>query len=329
MNSFRTMFPIFGVIAVLAGCSAESSTNGNVDSASNAQSKSTVAKDVRAPEGKGFHARMHGGPEFLLFAALREDIKLTPEQRTTIEGLVAQNKPKEPSEKARAEVRDPARVASLAAGIRAGKVDAALLKSTHEGHEAAMKERTAANASALATLHKTLTKEQRVALVDAMAANRAKHEGKEHKFGRPGAEGQERHPAMHDMHEGRAPLDGLLEGLDLTSAQQETIRTKTAAITGPSDADREAMKTKFEAMKKDREAKLQSFKNDEFDATAFVAPPVNADAAAHKQSHAARMAEQLSVVVSVLDAAQREKLAQKIEQGPPARPQGHMGRPAR
>jgi hypothetical protein len=64
-------------------------------------------------------------------------------------------------------------------------------------------------------------------------------------------------------------------------------------------------------------AKLQTFKTDSFDAKAFVAPP--ADAAAMKRGVGNphdHMAKELSVIVSVLNADQREKLAQKIEKGP-------------
>jgi len=63
------------------------------------------------------------------------------------------------------------------------------------------------------------------------------------------------------------------------------------------------------------DAKLQSFKGDSFDANAFVTPP----AGMPKFDGANRMAKDLQVVVSVLDPAQREKLAQKIELGPQAR----------
>ena len=69
-------------------------------------------------------------------------------------------------------------------------------------------------------------------------------------------------------------------------------------------------------MKTAMDAKLQSFKSDSFDAKAFVAPPANAPKIGGPADH---MAKELSAVVSVLTPAQREKLAQKIEQGPPAR----------
>ena len=103
----------------------------------------------------------------------------------------------------------------------------------------------------------------------------------------------------------------LTEGLDLTQAQTDQIKAKLEADrpARPSEAD-------FTAMKAAMDAKLQSFKADDFDAKAFVSPPANAPKLGAASDH---MAKQLNAVVSVLTAEQREKLAQKIEQGPPAR----------
>jgi hypothetical protein len=87
------MFPILGVVAVLAGCSGSESTNTGVSA--NAISATTTSEK---PAGEGPHAgRPHrggpgGGPDFLVFAALHENIDLTAEQRSTIEGLVEQGK---------------------------------------------------------------------------------------------------------------------------------------------------------------------------------------------------------------------------------------------
>ncbi|MEO8797095.1 MAG: Spy/CpxP family protein refolding chaperone, partial [Polyangiaceae bacterium] len=105
--------------------------------------------------------------------------------------------------------------------------------------------------------------------------------------------------------------------LNLTQAQKDAIKTKMEADK-PSDADREAMKAKRETMHKERTAKLETFASDTFDATAFVTRP--ADAANGPKVD--RRAKKLAIITSVLDASQREKLAQKIEQGPQMREHG-------
>lgn len=294
MKPFRTMFPILGVVAVLAGCSgAESANTGVASNALTAQGSS--ASDTAAkPEGRqgGHRHGPGGGPDFLVFAALHDDIGLRADQRATIEGLVEKGRP---SEGRRAP--DEAKTAEIAAAIRAGNVDASKLKAA-DG--AGFEQRRAKAAERLATLHATLTKEQRAALVDAVVAKRV--------------EGPKRGGPKADRPEGRhegGPRGHLLGGLDLTQAQKDQIEAKLAADrpARPSEADRAAMK---QAM----DAKLQSFKADTFDAKAFVAPPANAP---KMGSPAAHMAKELNAIVSVLTPAQREQLAQKIEQGPPAR----------
>lgn len=308
MKSFRSMFPILGVVAVLAGCSGSESTNtGQGSSAISATTTSEKPEEGRPHAGRPMHGPGHGGPDFLVFAALHENsINLTAEQRSTIEGLIEKREGGPRGEHAERPAPDKAKTAELAAAIRSGKIDAARLQPNRDGAkmESLHQERQAKSAEKLATLHKTLTKEQRSALVDAIVAKQAKHgEGKpegrpEGKFaGRPHGEG--------------GPMGHLTEGLDLTQAQKDQIKAKLDADrpAPPSEADRTAMKAAMDA-------KLQSFKADNFDANAFVAPPANAPKLGAPSDH---MAKELNAVVSVLTAEQREKLAQKIEQGPPTR----------
>lgn len=313
MNSFRTLFPVLGVIAALAGCSAETGANNGVDTANALQAKTALSNPSTERAGKDGHAfagRHHGGPDFLVFAALHENIGLSAEQRSTIEGLVAQSRPKDPPQP------DKARTAALASAIRAGNVEASTFQADAESHDARMKEHAAKSAQNLATLHETLTKEQRAALVDAIVAKQAKHER-----GPRGERGERPEGREH------GPLGHLVAGLDLTQEQQAQLKAKLDAErpAAPSEADREAMKAKFESMKKAMDAKLQTFKEGTFDANAFVTPPAGA-AKGGPQGHGDRMAKDLSIVVSVLTPAQREQLAKKIEQGPPVRPQMREGR---
>ena len=245
----------------------------------------------------------------MLVAALREPLNLSAEQKSTIEGALAANAPKAPP------AFDKTRVATLAAGIRAGKVDATM--TMRSGADSEMAAHQAASAKALATLHATLTPDQRRALVDAIAKRAAEHGPKDGMAGGP----------PHDRAGGPppgGPMGGLLEGLDLTQAQRDAIRTKLDAQR-PAPTDREAMKAQHEAFRTAMQAKLQTFASDSFDAAAFVAPPPGALKGGPGE-HADRMAAELAIITSVLEPAQREKLATKIEQGPPARPATPAGK---
>jgi Spy/CpxP family protein refolding chaperone len=276
MKSFRTVLLV--AASVIVGCSSPESPN--TGAASNAVTTTPAKEDHEK------HPRAHvGGPELLIFAALHEPINLTAEQRSTIEGLVHRPKPE-----GGRPAPDKAKTAELASAIRAGTIDAAKLHADHQPN--LLKEHTAALAAKIATLHQTLTRDQRAALVDAVAAKHQHH----------------RAVAHHELPlRGEGHLGHLLDGLDVTQAQRDQIHAKLEAErpAPPTEAD-------IAAMKKEHEAKLQSFKDETFDANAFVAPPAQLRAS----SLADRMAKDLQIVVSVLTPEQREKLAQKIEQHP-------------
>ena len=315
MKTIRTLLPLLGILTGLVACSGESATGAGAEAAGTSQGKAVAQEDGKPGPGRP-HMMMPPGPGMLLFAALHEDIALTPAQRTTLQGLVDANRPTPPDANA---AGGKEKAAALAAAVRAGKVDATTLQPS-QGAMEAHKEHAAKLASSLTTLHDTLTKEQREKLVDAIAAKAKDHgPGKgPHEGGkRPGP--PEGGPEAHGPH-GHGPMH-LLEGIDLTDAQRKSIEEKLAAArpAPPSEADREAMRAKHEEMKKAFGAKLQSFKADAFDANAFVTPPEGAPKGP-PAGHADHLAKELSIVLSVLDPAQREKLAAKIEQGPPARP---------
>jgi Spy/CpxP family protein refolding chaperone len=280
---------------MLAACSGQTAEGNLADeakltSAVSAEGINAKAKDNQGERGDKHHARKpHGGPDMLVFAALREPINLTAEQKATIEGL----RPKGPP------APDKARTTQLAAAIRSGNVSAL---PAMPGPEA----RFAESAKALATLHATLTKEQRAALVDAVSKRHAEHGPKE---GAPPRGERE----MRPHHEG-GPMGHMLEGLDLTQAQKDAIKSKLDAQrpAPPTDEQRDAMKKQHETMRTEMQARLKTFANDTFDANAFVKPPGNAP---QMKAHV----DPLSVIVPVLTQAQREKLAARIEQGPPPR----------
>jgi Spy/CpxP family protein refolding chaperone len=300
MKSLRILIPTLGIVAALAGCSSGNEAGASSGTTTVAQAQSTDAGARPGHPHGGPRRGHHGGPETLVFAALHEEISLTPAQRSTIEGLVPHDRPAERGP-------DASRTAALAAAIRSGNVDAAALAAPRPD-AAAMQARVASSAKALATLHDTLTKEQRSLLVDAVTS-------KGH--GGPPHDGPPRGPGADPRGPG-GPLGGLLDELGLSAAQRAQIEAKLAADrpSAPSDADREAMKARHEEMKKALDARLASFKADAFDANAFVAPPAGAPAAGPPE-HDDRIAKELAAIVSVLDASQREKLAARIEQGPP------------
>ncbi len=106
----------------------------------------------------------------------------------------------------------------------------------------------------------------------------------------------------------------MLQGLELSDDQRAKVKAAFDEK-APSEADRDAMKARHEAFRKTMQERLQSFANDAFDGSAFVAMPKD-DAKGGPEMMAGRMVKALAVVVPILDAGQREALAKNIEQGP-------------
>jgi Spy/CpxP family protein refolding chaperone len=294
MKSLRTkiMIPMFALFASLAACSGQAPNEG---SASTANAVGVTAATI---ENQPHHHAPHmRGPESLLFASLHEDIGLSADQKTKIESALATLKP------AGDKPDFAAHQKAVADAIRAGKIDVAALQPPPPD-AAQMDAHRAKLAAALDVLHATLTKDQRTALVNAID-KRMESEHGPGKFDGKKFEGKK---------EGFGPMH-LLEGLDLTKDQTDAIHAKLAAnAPAPkTDAEKEAMKAKHEEMKKEMEARLQTFVADDFDAKAFVAPPKDAPA---MMAHENPMLKDLAVIVPILTPAQREKLATKIEQGP-------------
>ncbi len=300
MKSIRSMMtiPAFALFATVAACGSQSATDGKGTSTTPVAAQ---AKD----HPPGPHMMGYAGPGMLLFAALREPINLTDAQRKTIEGLVEDLRAKGPPPGA------PDR-AALAAAIRAGKIDVAALEPKTKPD---MTAHNAEVAKALTTLHSTLTSEQRVALVAAVKEHTAEHHG----GGPPPEKGEGM--KMHHGGPGGGPMH-MFADLDLTQAQKDAIKKELDANhpAPPTDAEREEMKKHREAMRTEMDARLDKFASPNFDANAFVAPPANAPPKMGPGFHRDQFLKDLAVVVPILTPAQREKLAQKIEKGPPAPP---------
>jgi Spy/CpxP family protein refolding chaperone len=350
------VWSVLSLVAVLAGCGADAS-GGPTDSsvASNGSGEATgeatgsteqklsgdgagtatskglsdraadraAGKADRAGEEGGRHGRRGRGhrgppgPDFMLTAALH-DLTLTDAQKTTIEAALEKARPAAPPQMR----GDRTPFAALAAGVRAGKVDATALAASMPEHRPDA-DRIASVSAALETLHATLSPEQRRTLVDTISKRAHEHgpgrgpDGAHHAGPGRDARGNGEHHAGPGRGDHRGgPLGHMLAGLDLTEAQRTSI-DKIFSASKPSEADHEAMKQRFEAMQAGMKARLESFAADSFDAKAFAAPPAGVDARGPRD-HAERMGKDLSAVVAVLEPAQREKLATMLESGPPS-----------
>lgn len=311
-------------LAGLPGCVDEGGSPRSPDVAEGAAPLAAQgAGDEEAGGPAGPHARPRGhhgpgGPEHLLRAALHE-LELSDAQRSAIEGALAKlpERPMGPPPEASAVF------SALAEGVRAGKVDPAAVAAKGGGAPpAGFEEHRAAVAGALETLHATLTKEQRRALVDAVAERMEGREPRGERSG-PRGPGGARDPGGPGGPPGGGPLGFLLDRLDLTEAQRDAIDSALEAQR-PAGEDVEAMKKRHEAMRAAMSARIEGFAADSFDAKAFLAPPEGAGLPEPGQ-HLQRMAETFAVVVPLLQPAQREALAALLEQGPPAPPRGPRG----
>ncbi len=321
MKTFRAsmILPLFGLLASLAACGAQAPSDGT---GSTSSSVNTPAPGAQSNPGE-HHFGMHKGhgPAGLLFAALHEPINLTTDQRTTIEALVATLKPAAPMPPP-----NDAHKTALVAAIRAGQIDTTALALDIKPELVDHSAREVALAKALTTLHDTLSSEQRSLLVMGIEKKMADGPkgGPDHKWNKN--EKNEKNDQVEHKHPGGFGPMGMLKDLDLTKEQSDAIQAKLAANepAAPSDADITAMKAQHETFKKEMDARLQTFADANFDATAFLAKPQGAP---DKPAFAGKgpmdhMLKDLAVIVPLLTKEQREKLATKIEQGPKDHP--HM-----
>lgn len=326
-SSFRSLATVslFGLMSVLAGCGGQAGGTdvAAVDSALSANvatvASAAASSDANAPKPMGTHLqrRGHRGPESLAFAALRAPINLTADQRTKIETALKESRAAVKDSSAPTKEERVARASALASAIRSGNVAALESKSDAGKPEERAKrfeERAAAGAKMLATVHDTLTKDQRVALVAALSKHADQPRGDAERSERVRT-AESKTATVDGREHGRRGMKGLLAGLDLTQAQKDALHQKFEAAK-PTDAERTAMKAKREAARTERTARLQTFVNDSFDAKAFVTPTASQIAAKDLGRGQNGRAKRLAVLTSVLDAAQREKLAARIEQSP-------------
>lgn len=261
-----------------------------------------AATDKADHARKGGHERMrrgrpgHGmrGPESLLVTALRE-LELSDAQSAVVEdALDALPRPD------RGERPDAAVMRALADGVRAGDVDLDAVLA--DAGDATARQRDGL-AAALTTLHETLTPAQRRELVDTVIAEMDAHEPPKGMRGPP--------PGKMRGRGGRGgETKGPFADLDLTEAQRDAV---DAALEGDRPAEPKDMKEHFADMKERMQDKLETFAAATFDAEAFIAPPADAPS---PRAHIERFARAVAAVAPLLDADQREELADRLEGGP-------------
>lgn len=317
----------FGLSLLLAaglfvtGCQTTESTA--VQDGDDAEAQAQLSES----EGRPPHGRMRGhGPGDIFFVAL-EVLDLTPEERATIENLANDLRPPAPPE-GKHGPSDEQRKA-LADAVRAGKVDAT--KFAEDAPPAPPADMHEKLVGAIQKLHDMLTPEERTKLVAALDARAPegpppgerpdgpppgehphargergeRHEGGPPPGGRMGPAGPGGEHAGPPM--GGPPIEHMLDDLGVSDAQKTRILAALdAAGLGKPPAPPEDHADR-------RRAFGEAFVKDGFRAADDLpAPP----AFKARPSHAAVLA----IIVPELDDAQRAKLAERIEQGPPERP---------
>lgn len=305
MIPFRMIsLPMFALAASLVACTAEQSTNAQPDTASTAQQATQSDAPAEGAQGHGrrgphFGPGGPGGPEFLIGAALHAPIDLTDAQRSTIEGLMKRDDVKREGFRERPAF-DATKMKTLAAAVRSG--DVSTLPAPPALDQTKLQAHLAQSAARLKTLHDTLSADQRAKLVADIESHAPKAGGEKPAMRNGEKPAMRGGPAMHRGPHG-GPDMAFGNDLNLTDAQKEQLKTKFEA---------NRPKIDFAAVRADMKTKLESFKADNFDATAFVTPPA--------QLQPKTAGNPLADLVSVLTPEQREILAKKLEAGPPAMP---------
>ncbi len=322
-KTLRSHLFLSGVaLLALAACSQEVPTD-KIPEPAEQQARELVPEAPTAeapkPEARGhFRKGPHGGPAFLLHAALKE-LELRPDQKKTVEALAADLKSAHPFD-------SPAHKdfqKALAAGVRAGKLEPSILAPHYAAIEKSATETSQKVHEALNELHRTLDAEQRKALVAALEA-RLEHGPK--RFGPPDpgdaplgaacAGDPDEQCAHGDGPKGKrgfrgpgGPGFGLLKDLDLSETQREKLRAARAQGEPERGAMKQEMQKKGEHMKQ----LLTAFATDSFDAKALMG---SADVARHARQGAEARVKHLETLLGVLEPSQRDKLATRVEAGP-------------
>lgn len=256
------------------------------------------------PERAKKRFRGHGPSAMLIQTAL-DELELTPAQQSSLEDLLEDTRPSEAGQDAHKEL-----LVALATGLRAGAIDDDLVGAKLTAVKQISSEMHDKRVASLDTLHATLTSAQRVALVEIVRERGEKM--RQHFESKKGE--KEHHARHHETKKGHPPL-WFARGLDMTDEQRENLKSALAE-SGMEKPTPEAMKERFATMRANMKAMFDAFATGEFEAKSHI----DADAADNVLEHYIEVVKILSVI---LDDAQRDKLADRIEKGPQW---GHKGR---
>ena len=259
--------------------------------------------------GRGRRNRSQGVAARLLDQA--DDIELTEEQKTTVEGIQKDARPEPGSGEAAWKDLH----AEIVAGVKAGKLDTGKIAANMASLGKALQASLTKEAEALNALHAALEPEQRKAVVAAVRAEQAKQAARAEKRAEHAGE---KDPPQAAAERNKKKLDRVTTQLDLDAAQQKKVEAILAK-----DRDEAmtpaAMKAAHGETKKQHDAALSAFEADVFDAKKLEG--IGGPATKNGRGPLFGEVSFLTQLLPVLRPEQREKLAASMD-----RPWG-MGRP--
>lgn len=302
-----------------ASTAPSASTKAPITASATASASASSSATAEAPKPKH---RFRGNGTMAMFFRAAQAAKLKDEQKSKLEGISKDlHEGQGPSEEMKTLNTD------IAAGIKAGKLDAAKLEADQTAVEKVMKARLDKEAEALNALYATLDAEQRKAVVADIREKMKKRAEKMEKWkekaegkgpdgkgpegkgpGGPGGPGM-KGPGGPGMKGGPGGFGGpgmwglahLTKSLDLDADQQKKVE---AILPKPDPKMAEHM----DAMKKNMDALLDAFEKDGFDAKKLA--PYDGKAA--KPDHGAMDMKFLTALLPILKVEQRDKLADRM-----------------
>lgn len=298
-----------GTAAVLAGCDdkpaekdSTPTTTASTTAASSAKpvvSAPVPAASASAPAPK--HAGPPRGPGGILFAAVK-DLTLEAEQKTKVDAARDALKEVDPENQEAAKEAVAQLRSTLAAQVKAGKIETAKLTPSYDAIEKVAKEDQEKDAEAVNALHAALNAEQRKAVAATVRAKQAavdekiaKHDAKESTDKAKAIDAFKRPPPSQGSREVRH----LTADLGLDEAQQKEVEALASKDERSAD------------VKKQYEALAKEFEKDTFDAKKLDL--FKSKALRQPLEDRTKLVEKLT---KLLKPEQREKLAAKIEKGP-------------
>jgi Spy/CpxP family protein refolding chaperone len=301
-QSLWFVFPL----ALLVGCE-DSSGGAPAPSASAAAAAAPSASASAAPAKPKPMIGRHGGIAAGLFHAAA-DQNLTDAQKdslTTIETTLK-------ADDAGVRTAMKAFRADLVAGVKAGKLDTAKMTADDAAVDKAIADHQAKEATALDSLYKLLTPEQRTAVVAAVRAKQTERETRMTAW----MQAKEADGGAPDW--GKKRLDRLTTELTLDAGQQKQVAAIFAKASDPPNPA--GMQSRWDDHKKRVDALLTSFASPSFDATKADLTVMPGKTAHDPMDHMVAFFTQL---LPILHPDQRDKLAASMDRpfgahdGPP------------